>query len=170
MKIVDRTGLRYGKLTVLQRAEDCIVGKRKRKTRWVCECDCGKMITVTSDNLRSGHTISCGCAKKGVHVKHGDAVLGNVNRIYHIWAGMIQRCENKNSGGYFKYGGRGISVCREWHEYETFKAWAKSNGYRDDLSIDRIDNDGNYEPPNCRWATAKQQANNRRPAHVLRVD
>lgn len=155
-KLIDITGQRYGRLLVLKR-----FGRNASKqTLWLCRCDCGNEVSVTGSHLKNGDTRSCGCLhNEGNNTKHG----GRKTRLYNIWAKMRRRCANENDEAYKDYGGRGITVCPEWQEsFEAFRDWALANGYRDDLSIDRKDNDGNYCPENCRWATQKIQGNNQR--------
>ena len=103
-------------------------------------------------------------------IKHGDRPKGKKKRLYHIWLGMRERCNNPNHGQYPRYGGKGIKVCADWEEYASFREWALSNGYSDDLTLDRRDNNVGYSPENCRWATRKEQANNRSSNHLLSLN
>ena len=137
--------------------------KKKYKEFYLCKCDCGNEIVVYKDNLKRNHTTSCGCYKNEMriksHTKHG--MEGS--RIYKIWQGIKKRCYRKSFSKYNCYGGRGITVCNEWkNDFMSFYKWAMANGYKDNLSIDRIDVNGNYEPSNCRWATQKEQMRNTR--------
>lgn len=152
----DLTGQKYGMLTVISRSADRGSGK-KPTVKWDCVCECGKITCVTSSALLTGHTVSCGCKK----IKHMESYK-HMTRLYNIWKCMRQRCLNPNNPNYKNYGSRGIAICQEWEEYAGFKAWAIKNGYSDNLSIDRININGNYEPDNCRWVDDKTQANNTR--------
>ena len=142
--------------------EDTLERKNKHPI-YKCICDCGDIVYVKGCHLRSGHTKSCGCLNveknKKLHTKHGK----RYTRLYRIWLNMKDRCYNKNNLSYKNYGGRGIKICDEWlHDFVNFYNWSMTNGYKDELTIDRINVNGNYEHSNCRWATTKQQNNNRR--------
>lgn len=148
-------GIRFSKLIAVERVGTDI----HRHSIWKCICDCGNETYVTLNQLISGKTKSCGC----LHTKHGLTSKGMPRREFNIWRNMIDRTSNPNSKDFNRYGKRGISVCDEWrNSFKKFYDWANANGYSDNLTIDRINNDGNYEPSNCRWATVKTQSNNKR--------
>ena len=153
----DLTGMRFGRLTVLE-----FVPTEGSYSYWLCKCDCGNTKTIESYNLRSGHTTSCGCFHRSMFLKSVQTHKSTKTRLYKIYIGMKTRCYNKNSKSFHRYGGRGIKICDEWlKNFSVFSDWSLANGYSDDLSIDRIDTDGNYEPSNCRWVDTKTQSNNR---------
>lgn len=164
-QFIDLTGQKFGRLTVVRFAGR----SRHRLSLWECSCECGKTTTVTSGNLRQGISKSCGCGREVSHLKHGYARAKGPKRTeYEIWGSMIKRCENPNHVAYKNYGGRGISVCERWRYGEAgktgFECFLEDMGTRPspDLTVDRENNDGNYEPGNCRWATWSQQVRNRR--------
>lgn len=165
----DLTGQKFGYLTVIKASESKSAEGRRM---WVCECCCGNLVERDTKALTSHKTRSCGCKRATLHnlsdkcVKHGESGT----RLYGIWTAMRSRCNSPTSDAYRNYGGRGISVCKEWENYESFAEWAIHNGYRDDLTIDRIDVNGNYEPSNCRWATNETQANNKRTSRYVEND
>lgn len=163
-KPIDMVGKRFGRLTVLSRA-----GRDKhRNTQWLCRCDCGVITVVLGGNLRRGYTKSCGCFNKKTARDRATTHGGSGSRLYHIRTNMIQRCYNTNIPEYPRYGGRGITVCKEWREsFAAFRDWALANGYSDSLSIDRIDNEKGYSPENCRWVDEIQQANNKGNSHRI---
>lgn len=175
-KIKDLTGQKFGRLTVIERAEDYISPNGKKTPQWKCKCECGNVKIVVGNILKRGLTQSCGCLQKEIAknlcLKHG---LKH-ERIYEIWQAMKKRCYYINHVQYKDYGGRGIRVCNEWTDKENgftnFYNWSINNGYdknkdRKSCTLDRIDVNGNYEPYNCRWATSKEQANNKQNNHYI---
>lgn len=157
-KLRDLTGQRFTRLVVIERAENANCGR----SMWRCRCDCGNEVCVIGQNLVRGRSRSCGCWFEDR--KH----MESHTRLYRIWTGMKTRCGNPKHHEYYNYGGKGISVCDEWKDsFQAFHEWATESGYADGLTIDRIDNEKNYCPENCRWATYKQQANNRTQNHLV---
>lgn len=153
---INETGNRYGRLVVIKQA-----GRNKKgkgAVLWECLCDCGNIRTVIGYDLRRGHTTSCGCYQREKATKHGYCE----KKIYGVWKAMKYRCLNKNGSAYKHYGGRGIKVCKEWLEFLPFYEWAMSHGYKEKLTIERIENNGNYEPDNCTFATWQEQSRNKR--------
>lgn len=158
------TGQKFGRLTVFGRR---MCDKTKRNL-WHCQCECGNTTLVSAYDLTSGKTKSCGCLRKDVTSARRKTHGMSNSRLYRIWNAMKERCQCPTNKQYKDYGERGISVCDEWqNDFETFRDWAIANGYEDDLSIDRIDHNGNYCPENCRWATGKEQNSNKRNNHIL---
>ena len=168
MRKIDLTGRRFGRLVVIEEA-----GRDKfKRTMWKCRCDCGKEKIVPYAQLARGETRSCGCLARDVLVErstvHGDSTRENPSRLYRIYSNIHTRCYTKTDPHYERWGGRGIKMCNEWKDdYLAFKEWALSSGYKDDLTIERIDNDGDYCPENCKWITHKEQARNKRNNHFL---
>lgn len=155
----DLTGKRFGKLVVVRETEE----RRNGKVVWECVCDCGNTCKVRSCHLISGHTKSCGCYSSEYttarNLTHGETHT----RLHSIWSSMKTRCGNPHSKSYKYYGGRGIQVCQEWSDsFEKFRDWSLENGYAENLTLDRKDNDKGYAPDNCKWSTRKEQRMNQR--------
>lgn len=166
---IEMIGKRFGRLVVIGEGE-----KRKGsgQVHWICRCDCGNITRpIPGFNLRKGLVKSCGCYKRDLVIERSTRHNLCHTRIHRIWVGMKSRCYNPNVPKYDRYGGRGIKICEEWlNNLTTFYIWAMANGYREDLMIDRIDNDGDYCPENCRWATNEEQCNNRENQIFLKIN
>lgn len=163
MRFEDLSGHRFGRLLVAERVEN----KTSKQTYWKCICDCGKTTIVIAGHLKDGHTQSCGCIHrekiKDIMSTHGKSST----KLYKVWRGIIDRTMYESNKSYANYGGRGIKLCDEWKDFDVFYEWSIKNGYKDGLTLDRINVDGNYEPLNCRWATWKTQQNNRRNNRLI---
>lgn len=160
-------GRRFGKLIVLEDGgRDSI-----QNILWLCQCDCGNKTLVRTPMLNSGRTKSCGCYREEVQRNRLETHGGRNSRLYRTWTNMKSRCFNSNTKSYQNYGARGITVCDEWlNDFQAFYEWSIKNGYSDELTLDRKNTYGNYEPNNCRWATAKQQQNNKRNNHIIEFE
>lgn len=161
MPLIDITGQVFGRWAVIQRSEN-----KKREPQWLCRCQCGVERIMPSGSLRRGRSIDCGCGRKEraslVHTRHGHKKNGAETSEYKAWRSMRDRCLNVRHRRYEDYGGRGIRVCDRWASFELFIEDMGLKPSRE-LTLERRNNDGNYEPGNCEWATRKEQTKNRRP-------
>jgi hypothetical protein len=167
-QLKDYTGQEFGRLTALRFAK-----RQNGTTYWRFSCACGAEKDIAVSGVVGGAVRSCGClhrerARSGLNqTRHGQARVGHVSRLHNIWRGILKRVDAKRGEAHQKYAARGIGVCPEWRQFEAFRDWAAETGYTDDLTIDRIDNDGDYKPSNCRWADAKAQCRNRRTTRYV---
>ena len=169
--VYDLTGQKFGRLTALE----FIRCGEKHIGLWKCKCDCGNERFVRSNSLRTGRTQSCGCMQHEIVAKNQTTHGGSKDRLYWVWSNMLRRCEKKYSDYFPDYGGRGIKVCNEWHDYSVFKKWMIENGYDSKAktgktTIDRIDVNGDYCPENCRVVPMSVQNINKRNNHLLTYD
>lgn len=164
----DLTGLRFGRLLVKSFSHY----NQEHASCWNCVCDCGTKCTIRGYSLLRGKTQSCGCLNKEKQKDFRGHYTHEMSKhpLYKVWKGMKKRCCNKNDKRYHRYGGRGIKICKEWEKPENFIAWGLQNGYKKGLSIDRIDNDGNYEPSNCRFITITENRRNSSLAKITEED
>lgn len=173
-ELKNRIGEKHGRLAVIKRAEDFVCSSGRKVVMWECKCECGNICNVAATSLQRGATKSCGCLNlekiKDCNIKYRKYKYKDID-LYERWHNIKKRCYGKNEPAYKNYGARGIKMCDEWlHNFEFFQNWALQNGYKKELTIDRIDNDGNYEPNNCRWATNEIQQNNKRDNTLITFD
>lgn len=171
MEAENLAGKKFTRLTVIKRVEN----NKFNQVTWECLCDCGKTVYTTSGKLKSGNSKSCGCYSHDMIAERTRTHGCSGDRLYLVWTGIIRRCNNPNAKEYVRYGGRGIAVCDEWRKFENFKEWAEAQGYDNDAprgkyTIERIDNNGNYEPSNCKFAANKEQARNTRTNRLIQFN
>lgn len=171
MKTIDISNKKFGKLLAVKRCTNM-----SGKTAWECKCDCGNITFVTTSNLTCNRIRSCGCLKIKQLLDRSTTHNQRHTVLYSVWRGLRQRCNNPKHASYHNYGGRGITVCEEWDKsFQAFYDWSYANGYSTEnqkdeklkLTIDRIDNNGNYEPSNCRWVDRKTQTRNMRTTRFI---
>lgn len=168
MKVKNLIGRRFGRLFVINEAPSRRTKGGTSVRMWLCKCDCGNEVILSTGNITSGNTKSCGCYKKdknsSVFTTHGKTGT----KLYRVWSSIKDRCFRESSRQYCDYGGRGITMCNEWtKDFQAFYEWALSNGYKEGLTIERIDVNGNYCPDNCTWIPKEQQSRNRRNCHYI---
>lgn len=165
-KFIDVTGMKFGRLEALKRVENT----SSKATMWLCKCECGQEVRVRAQDLKNGHTQSCGCLQRELIAQKMTTHGKSKTRLHTIWLGMMNRCYHSSAVSEYvwdKYGGVGIRVAQEWHDFQVFYEWAVQNGYKDGLTVDRVDGTKDYAPENCRWATRKQQSENRSSVHRI---
>ena len=157
MRKANLIGQRFGRLVVIEEVE-----RKGTNAQWLCKCDCGNEVKAITARLKNGHVKSCGCLSREITSKTKKTHGESKTKIYEVWCHMKARCYYPQTLNFHRWGGRGIRVCDDWKEsFESFKNWAIENGYQDNLTLDRIDLNGNYEPQNCRWISRKEQSRNR---------
>lgn len=157
MILIDLTRNVYGKLTVIKRVPRAIKTDKNNAVYWLCKCECGNIKIIEGSRLRDGEATDCGCVSKSKYIRN----LRYGTKLYDVYRAMLKRCYNSNVKNYKNYGGRGITVCYNWrNNFMSFYDWAINNGYKNGLTLDRMNNDGNYEPSNCRWVGYDIQENN----------
>jgi hypothetical protein len=162
-RIVVTTGEKFNRWTVIKE-----VARDKHKRRMIlCRCECGTEKVVPLTYLRSGESKSCGCMKIEMFIRQNTKHGGSRTKLYKVWTSMKQRCLNEKCSVFEGYGGRGITICDEWLDYETFRKWAVSTGYKNGLTIERKDVNGNYEPGNCEWIPQSKQSMNTRSNRII---